>query len=168
VPTLEQTDALSRLLANLPEVRLAWLFGSRARGRARPDSDWDIAVLVEEAAAADAGAVKRTIFRLAGALGRAVPSESIDLVLLNRAPALLRHRVLRDGVPLLVRSESERVRFMIRAIREYQDFEPRMRTNTRNRIARLAERGDHDGGSGDLLAAARRVGRLLAQDRGLR
>ena len=31
---------------SLPEGTLLWLFGSRARGDNRPDSDWDILVLL--------------------------------------------------------------------------------------------------------------------------
>jgi predicted nucleotidyltransferase len=39
-------DRLATLIADLPEVRLAFLFGSRARGRGRADSDFDIGVLL--------------------------------------------------------------------------------------------------------------------------
>jgi len=128
---------LARGLRAEPAVRLAWLFGSRARGAARPDSDIDVAVLVDDACAAGPGAVKATLFQLIGALGRAVRSDRLDLVLLNRAPPLLRHRVVRDGVLLHARSEAERVRFVRRTLREYLDFEPRLRAQTRLRIRRL-------------------------------
>ncbi len=32
---------------DVPEIRAVLLFGSRARGDARPDSDWDICVVVD-------------------------------------------------------------------------------------------------------------------------
>ncbi|MCG8462616.1 MAG: nucleotidyltransferase domain-containing protein [Holophagales bacterium] len=38
-------DALARALAGRGDVELALVFGSRARGTARPDSDLDLAVL---------------------------------------------------------------------------------------------------------------------------
>jgi len=152
--------ALARALAAIPEVRLAYLFGSRARGGARAESDFDVAVLLDEAAVADSDARKGAIWRLAARLGCAVRSDRLDLVILNHAPVLLRHRVLRDGVLLHARSEAERVRFAIRTIREYQDFEPRLRMHTRRRIARLRE-GAADGGCGDVLEAARGAGQLL-------
>ena len=38
-------EALRKALRGRKDVRLALLFGSRARGRARPDSDADVAVL---------------------------------------------------------------------------------------------------------------------------
>lgn len=151
---------LAHALEGDHSVRLAWLHGSRARGTARPDSDIDVAVLLEDAHTANPTAIKDSIWRLAGALGREVPSDRLDLVLLNHAPALLRHRVVRDGVLLFARSEPERVRFVLRTIREYQDLEPRLREHTRHRVQRLKERRE-SGRFGDMLASARRAGRLL-------
>ena len=147
---------LKRRLAELPEVRLAYLFGSCATGLPRPDSDLDIAVLVDDGAAAGPGEVNRTIRRLAGRLGGDIPSEGLDIVLLNTAPALLRHRVLRDGLLLHARSETERVRFALCAIRDYQDMESRLAEHRRQRIARL-KKGRTRGRSGDILQAARRA-----------
>ena len=141
-------------------VRLAWLHGSRARGTARRESDIDVAVLLDDGHTANPTAIKDSIWRLAGALGREVRSDRLDLVLLNDAPALLRHRVVRDGVLLFARSEAERVRFVLRTIREYQDLEPRFREHTRHRVRRLRERREN-GRSGDILETARRAGRLL-------
>jgi len=153
-------DRLAQALKDDRSVRLAWLHGSRARGTARPESDIDVAVLLDDDHAANPTAIKDSIWRLAGALGREVPSDRLDLVLLNDAPALLRHRVVRDGVLLFARSEPERVRFVLRTIREYQDLEPRLREHTRHRVRRLKERRE-SGRFGDILASARRAGRLL-------
>ena len=151
---------LAYRLGDDSSVRLAWLHGSWARGGARRESDVDVAVLLGEEYAADPASYKDSIWRLAGALGREIPSDRLDLVLLNNAPALLRHRVIRDGVLLFVRCEAERVRFVLRTIREYQDLEPRLREHTRRRMQRLKEGRAH-GRYGDLLETARRTGRLL-------
>jgi predicted nucleotidyltransferase len=151
-------DRLGNALRDAGEVRLAFLFGSRARDRARKDSDFDIAVLLDaDAALADRGT---TIRQLAGRLGRVVSSALVDLVILNDAPALLRHRVLRDGIVLFQRSPEERVRFAVRTIREYQDYQVRRDRSTRERIQRLRHEA-HDGRSRDLLEKARGVARLL-------
>ena len=153
-------DRLAHALRGDSSVRLAWLHGSRARGTARRESDIDVAVLLDDECAANPSAIKDSIWRLAGALGREVPSDRLDLVLLNHAPALLRHRVIRDGVLLFARSDAERVRFVLWTIREYQDLEPRLREHTRRRVERLKERRA-DGRYGDFLETARRAGKLL-------
>jgi predicted nucleotidyltransferase len=41
------TVTLKRLLSDLPGLQLAFLFGSHASGTARPDSDIDLAVLLD-------------------------------------------------------------------------------------------------------------------------
>lgn len=156
-------DALARGLRAEPAVRLAWLFGSRARGTARPDSDVDVAVLVDDAGAAGPDAVKDTLFRVLGALCRVVRGDLVDLVILNHAPPLLRHRVIRDGVLLHACSDTERARFVRRTLREHLDMEPWLREQTRLRIRRMKEeRPRHHGRYGDLLEAARRPGGLPA------
>jgi len=162
-PDRRLCDDLTRGLRAEPAVRLAWLFGSRARGAARRDSDVDVAVLIGNACAAGPGAVKDTMFRVIGALGRFVRSDLVDLLILDRAPPLLRHRVIRDGVLLYARSDAERARFVRRTLKEYLDLEPRLREQNRLRIRRLREgRPRHDGRHRDLLAAAGGAGRLLA------
>ena len=97
------------VVPNVNTVRLAWLHGSRARGTARLESDIDVAVLLDDDHAASPTAIKDSIWCLAGARGREVRSDRIDLVLLNDAPALLRHRVIRDGNPA-VRANRRRAR----------------------------------------------------------
>ena len=42
-PTRTEVDAfIDRLVADHPEISAVWLFGSRANGRARAESDWDL------------------------------------------------------------------------------------------------------------------------------
>lgn len=74
-----------------------WLFGSRARGDARPDSEVDIAVLTGP----ELAEVDRLRLRLAWMVEAAdrmkVPDDRVDLVLLPDAGAFLTHEILRDG-----------------------------------------------------------------------
>jgi len=41
-------DRISKIIHKKDPKAIAFLFGSRARGNARPDSDWDILILVNE------------------------------------------------------------------------------------------------------------------------
>ena len=158
------TTHLGRALAEIDWVRLGFLFGSRASGRARRNSDYDIAVLLDERrVAADRF---ETISTLAGRLGREVSSTKLDLVILNDAPILLRQRVLRDGTLIFERTAADRVRFATRTIRDYQDSYIRRAEFTRRRIARL-KAGRTDGGRGDLLEKARGTAQLLGKAQGV-
>jgi predicted nucleotidyltransferase len=99
----------------------AWLFGSVARGTARPDSDVDVAILRRT----DRPAVRLTDLpldvedRLGRRLGR-----TVQVVDVARAPADLVHRVLRDGVLLFDRDSSRRIAFEVEARNRYFDMAP--------------------------------------------
>jgi uncharacterized protein YutE (UPF0331/DUF86 family)/predicted nucleotidyltransferase len=147
----ELASRLTSELSALPEVELAYLFGSHAQNRTRAESDIDLAVQVDPAAAP-----RQTLAMLFDHLGRVVPSDRLDIVLLNVAPSLLRHRILATGRLLFERSPLVRVRFVTRTIRDYQDMQLRRAFFLKHRVQRLKQ-GGTDGGSGDLLAQARRV-----------
>lgn len=92
-------DALTRALEARDEVLEAYLFGSRAEGGAQPHSDVDVAVYVSEIPPAPFGYEAELTADLMSALGE----NDVDVVLLHRAPPLLYHRVLRDGIRLFSR-----------------------------------------------------------------
>ena len=123
----QQGDWLERLRAALeaaPEALVcAYLFGSRARGTARADSDLDVAVLFERDPPRDIFGLHTDLaLRLGEAAGLPV-----DLVILNRASPDLVHRVLRDGILLLERSRSRRIAFEVRSRNQYFDLLPHLR-----------------------------------------
>ncbi len=114
-------DTLRALLeAAPPEVLAAYLYGSQARGTARPDSDVDLALLLLAPPAAALRSVARAVEDLAERALR-IP---VEAVVLNRAPADLVHRVLRDGILVLDRDRASRLRFEVRARNEYFDLAP--------------------------------------------
>lgn len=105
------------------DLLCAYLFGSAARGEDRPHSDLDLAVLFrDDPPRTLAGLHLDLADRLTGVLG----GRRVDLVVLNRAPVDLVRRVLRDGVLLLDRDRSRRIRFEVRARNEYFDLLPHL------------------------------------------
>ena len=100
---------LREILQHGPPLRLAILFGSRARGNARPDSDVDIAILP-----ADPAFSLSQELALAGELEQAVGAP-VDLVRLDQARPALRWRVARDAVVLHAEPATEAPRFLARA-----------------------------------------------------
>ena len=82
------------------EILEAYVFGSAATGQAQAHSDIDIAVYLLDRPSASAFGYEAD---LASALMRELGSDGVDVVVLNEAPPLLYHRVLRDGVRILSR-----------------------------------------------------------------
>ena len=108
-------EAILAALYAESSVRFALLFGSRAAGTARPDSDWDVAVFLDPDL--DAAARWRIRASLIAALAPAVP---VDIVILNDAPPLLAHRAL-QGRLLLNRDAVAHSGFFVRTLAEAGD-----------------------------------------------
>ena len=117
-------DTLRRFFADDDRgVLVAYLFGSVARNEARDGSDIDLGVLFGR----DPGPTLDGLgLGLVDELERTL-GQTFDVVVLNHAPVDLIHRVLRDGLLVLDRSPSERIRFEVRARREYLDLLPVLR-----------------------------------------
>ena len=104
--------------ARFPSVWTAYHFGSGAAGRSGPLSDVDIAVLLDPAARDE------TCGELEDALCRALRTDRVDLVLLNRAPAAPAYRVVRDGRRVICRNARAREAFESDTVMRYLDFKP--------------------------------------------
>ena len=115
-------SAVTSCLGARPEVLAVYIFGSVASGRARPDSDVDVAVLVsDKVMRADPWKYR---LELGSALMHVLRRDDVDLILLNEAPPLLAHRVLSKGKLVLERSASARVAFQVRTVNRYLDTQP--------------------------------------------
>jgi len=122
--TIELATQIAEVLEPRREILEAYLFGSRARGAGHAHSDIDVAVFVDEIS------VERGLFgyqsELTTALMRALGTNSIDFVILNDAPPLLYHRVLRDGTRILFRNLQATTVREGRALSRYCDFAPQL------------------------------------------
>lgn len=112
-------------------VAAVYLFGSRARGDSRSDSDVDVAVLLS---GPGHGGLVGPLSDLSGRLERAL-GRTVDLIDLRTAPPDLVHRVLRDGELLLDRLPDERVAFEVRSRNDYFDVLPHLERYRRHRAA---------------------------------
>jgi len=128
VTSPHREDLVERLRAALdqhPDVLDGYLFGSLARGEGAAHSDVDVAVFVRPQALEQPG------FGYAAELGShlqaALGRSDVDLVILNGAPPLLYHRVLRDGVRLLSREPLATTRREGHALSRYCDYVPQLR-----------------------------------------
>jgi predicted nucleotidyltransferase len=96
-------------------LRLLVLHGSRARGESHALSDWDFAY--EADASFDPDSFLATIVER-------LHADRIDLADLDRAGALLRFRVARDGLVVFERQPGAFERFRLDAVLTWCDMEP--------------------------------------------
>ncbi len=120
VPRID-SDARGRLAraTDVPGVVAASLIGSQARATAGPLSDVDVAVWLDPGL----GARRRSEIsvRLRAATAAALGTDAIDLIVLNEASPLMRHRAMRDGIRLVERERALRVRLEARGLLDYLD-----------------------------------------------
>lgn len=108
-----------KIFKKYPPIITAYLFGSRARGNFSQISDYDFAVqLSEKAKDREYTDLK---LGLIGDLARLLKTDNLDIVILNEAPILLKHRVLRDRKVLFCRSQLARIRNEAKILIEYLD-----------------------------------------------
>jgi predicted nucleotidyltransferase len=126
---------IKSLLAQNPYVKVAYLFGSCARGDAGPLSDIDIAVLLD-------GRVSPFDFRLrlSATLAQELGTENFDLVTLNDSPLLLKYEVVRGG-RVIKDDKKKRVTFETRVLSEYLDTACLRRTQRAYLKEQLAQGG---------------------------
>jgi predicted nucleotidyltransferase len=107
--------ALAQTSVEAPGLRLLVLHGSRGRGEAHARSDWDFAYEADATFDPDG---------LLASLADLLKADRIDLVDLDRAGALLRHRVARDGVLIFEHTPGRFEGFRLDAIRTWCDLAP--------------------------------------------
>lgn len=117
-------ESVRAALEPCPEVLDGYLFGSLARGDAGATSDVDVAVYLDEGLTAlERG---RFALELAAELMSQLARNDVDVVVLNSAPPLLYHRVLRDGERLLTRDLVATTRREGQALSRYCDWVPQL------------------------------------------
>ena len=94
------------------------LFGSQARGDARPDSDIDLAVYY------DGNKKERFQFRIR-ASGELPPN--VDLHIFQDLPLYVIHQAIREGKLIYVGNREKTMSVLLKTSREAEDFMHRMR-----------------------------------------
>lgn len=118
---MDLLPALSSILSSQPGIANAYLFGSRAKGRERPDSDIDIAVDWASNLEADGKAAAENDLRAAFADALGELGERLDLVDLRAAGSTLGFRIIRDGKLILCRDRRAKVNLEASIARRYDD-----------------------------------------------
>ena len=108
---------IARVLEHFSEVEAAFLFGSHAVGRARPESDVDIALVPATEALRARKLDLLTAFAQAGL-------ENVDLAILDDSDIVLRFEAVSPNQLVYAKEEFDRGSYYSRVVREYFDFLP--------------------------------------------
>ncbi|XHX78540.1 MAG: DUF433 domain-containing protein [Stenomitos frigidus ULC029] len=112
IPKLSIDDLpglIPRILEQAPYVKLLVLFGSRARGDATPNSDWDFAFLCDEDHRKQYEKGGWDSYRIWGILQTTFQllDDQIDVIDLGRCSDLMAHDIAQDGQILYEREPGE-------------------------------------------------------------
>ena len=129
---------LTEYFSSKDSIILAYLFGSTVRGDTGRLSDVDIGVLLDEKLS------KKDRFdlelKLMGEIAALIKKNKIDLVVLNDAPLLLAHNIIKDGI-ILKSDETERVKFETKILSMYMDEKYYIKRHTEETLKRIARIG---------------------------
>ena len=121
---MNENSDQQRLLNNLPElttrfpsIEVLYLFGSRAKGAARSDSDADVAVFLEEKALRDNPLLDLEI----GAFLEKKLSCPVDVLVMQKASPITQHQVLSGGIRLFEKDPAYRARVELISFKRCQD-----------------------------------------------
>ncbi len=136
----EIRDKVAEYFSTRPEIKVGYIFGSRAKGEENKLSDIDIAILVdEETVPKDLpfGYKANIITELMELL----KTQKVDLVILNESPLFLCFRVIHDGLILYSNDEKKRVDFEVQVMNQYFDQQYYYERHAQLTINRIAKEG---------------------------
>ncbi|HMO18106.1 MAG TPA: nucleotidyltransferase domain-containing protein [Oligoflexia bacterium] len=131
---------LNEILSNSDIVSFAYLFGSRATGHSRPNSDYDIAIFPEENYLKCSDKLEKlSLFnKLQENLEKALGSVKLDLIDLNTATPLLKYKVIRNGLLIMEKNRSFKANKVSRWTMEYLDLKPFLEMRSRTALSNLS------------------------------
>ena len=106
----KEINSLVKEISKLKCVSCIFLFGSYVHGRARKDSDIDIAVLTKNA-------VEKDILDIIG-----YSSDLFDVSVFSRLPLQIQFRILSEGKILFFRNEKDLYDIKVEVFKKYLDF----------------------------------------------
>jgi len=112
-------EKLKEVFDSYPEIKLVYFFGSKARKKDGPLSDYDFAFYLEEK---NKGKVFDIKFKLRSEISRLLKTDKIDVVILNfiKNPEM-KYNIIKEG-ELIFEKEPFRVTVEPKILNEYFDF----------------------------------------------
>ena len=112
-------ELMTDLAQEMPQIVLAYIFGSTASGTRGPMSDYDFAVYLDEPDVKKRYEIK---FRLMGELSRILKTNKVDVVVINDTDNVyLKHAIISEG-KIIFEKEPHKVIVESKILNEYFDF----------------------------------------------
>ncbi len=115
----EQHVKLADFFSRQKHIRLAYLFGSAAKGKAGKLSDVDIALRFDDSLS------KKERFKLQlnliGDIAALLKTDKVDLVDIDEAPLSLKFEIIKANCPVFVRDETLKIDFEQEVMSRYLD-----------------------------------------------
>lgn len=125
----EIREILKEYFQKHPEIEVAYVFGSVVQERTTIFSDIDIAVILDSERVDEKSYRYGYKAEILTDLIKVLKTNNVDLVILNEANSLLRHRVLYFGNLVYCKNEKKRLLFQIDTINKYNDFKQLMKSH---------------------------------------
>jgi len=129
---------LAEFFRQRKDIKVAYIFGSEAKGSAGKLSDVDIAISVDETLSRkNYLGLKLSIL---GEVSSILKTDKIDLVIMNNAPLLLNYNIIKYG-KLLTSDETERARLETKILSQHLDRKPILEKRTSANLKKIARAG---------------------------
>ncbi|MBM3710395.1 MAG: nucleotidyltransferase domain-containing protein [Actinobacteria bacterium] len=115
-------ETLNDYFKDRHEILFAYIFGSTVTGTANKLSDIDIAIFINEKKINEKDYRYGYQAEILTDLMKILKTDKVDLVILNYATTLLKHRVIYFGKLIYSIDEEERVKFQVNTINKYMDY----------------------------------------------
>ncbi len=135
---MEQDKRLLEFMRGQEYIKLAYLFGSVAKGKEGKLSDVDIAVFLDESLS------KKEIINLQlkviSELTSILKTDRVDLIVMNNAPLLLKYNIIRYG-KILKDDKETKIKVESGILSDYLDMKYYIDRHTNLAIKRIAKVG---------------------------
>ena len=115
-------DKLQKYFRKKSEIEAAYLFGSQASGKTTPLSDIDVAVLINRQIIDEKEYPYGYKAHILADLMALLKENKVDLVILNDASILLRHRIIYHGKLVYCADDRKRIDFQVKTIDKYNTY----------------------------------------------
>ena len=114
-------NSIKEVIKKDKEVLFAYLYGSSISQPIPFNSDVDVAIYLEPS---DIKSYIRKEEELTISLITKLHKDKIDLRILNVLPLLLQYNILKEGIPIFIRDESERIDFEVKVMSRFFELKP--------------------------------------------